>query len=85
MNNLRGLKGNAEYKGICITDDYTLSERQMTKEFVNKAKENNSLEPENSNFFLESPGNSKKRVSSKAIHESKATVGGTELIKTNIT
>ena len=29
--------------------------------------------------------NSKKRVSSKAIHESKAAIGGTELIETNIT
>ena len=50
MSNLRNLKGNDEFTGISITDDYTISERQMLKEFANKAKEKNSLEPENSNF-----------------------------------
>ena len=31
LNNLRNLKSNIEYKGISITEDYTISERQMLK------------------------------------------------------
>ena len=37
LNKLQNLKVNTEYKGISITQDYTVSERQMIKEFANKA------------------------------------------------
>ena len=50
MNNLRNLKDHNEFKGISITDDYTMSERQMIKEFATKAKEKSSLEPDGSNY-----------------------------------
>ena len=49
MTNLKNLKDYTEFKGISITDDYTVSERQMIKEFANKAKEKSLLEPEGSN------------------------------------
>ena len=48
-----------EYKGISITEDYTVSERQMTKEFANKAKEKNSLELEVSDFVWRNRGTPK--------------------------
>lgn len=51
MNNLRRLKGIVEYRGISITEDYTLSERNMIREYAEKAKERNQLEPEESQYI----------------------------------
>ena len=51
MNNLRRLKGIVEYKGISITEDYTLSERNMIREYAEKVREKNQLEPEESNYI----------------------------------
>ena len=59
MNNLCNLKGNTEYIGISIRDDYTVSERKIIKEFVSKARDKNSLEPENSNFIWKIRGTPK--------------------------
>ena len=39
MNNLKNLKGQSDYNGIGITDDYTESERQMLRLWVEEAKE----------------------------------------------
>ena len=50
LNNLRNLKGTTEYKDISITEDYTISERQMIKQFANKAKKKNSVELKIANF-----------------------------------
>ena len=50
LNNLRNLKGNSECNGISITEDYTVPERQMIKEFLIKAEKKNSLKLEKSNF-----------------------------------
>ena len=35
------MKGKEQFKGISIRDDYTVTERNVIKEFVNKAKERN--------------------------------------------
>ena len=50
MSNLRNLKDKKIYNGISITDDYTVTERKMIKEYTIKAKEKNSIEGENSEF-----------------------------------
>ena len=50
MINLKNLKGKDSFKGISITDDYTVSEREMIRDFTRKAKERNLAESENSNF-----------------------------------
>ena len=47
MSNLRNLKGKMLYKGMSITNDYPMSERQMIKEFAIKADEKNASEEEN--------------------------------------
>ena len=44
MTNLRNLKDQNEFKGISITDDYTLTERQIIKVYSDKAKEYNEEE-----------------------------------------
>ena len=79
LNNLQNLQDNTEYKGISITEDYLVSERQMIKEFANKAKEKNSLELENSNFVWKVRGTPKDGY----FHESKGAIDYVELIETN--
>ena len=39
LSNLRNLKGIPEYKIISLTEDYTITGRQMTKDWSDKAKE----------------------------------------------
>ena len=41
MANLRNLKDQVAFKGLSVTDDYTIAERQMIKEWTDKVKENN--------------------------------------------
>ena len=44
MSNLRSLKDKEEFKGISVTEDYTVDERVMIKEWREKAKANNAKE-----------------------------------------
>ena len=39
MKNLVKLRGNPNYEGISVTEDYTLLERSVIKEWTQKAKE----------------------------------------------
>ena len=57
MNNLPNLKGKTDFKGISITEDYTISERQLIKEFRKTARDKNALELDNSNFIWKVRGN----------------------------
>ena len=50
LSNLGSLKGLEAYKGISVTEDYTINEREQIKSFVTKAKELNEKEPEDSRF-----------------------------------
>ena len=46
MANLRRLKGSEEDFGkISVTDDYTASEREMIKDFSDRAKEQSKKDP----------------------------------------
>ena len=47
LQNLRKLKDGERYKGIGITEDYTLSERKLIQEYNARAKEKNDNDPEN--------------------------------------
>ena len=51
MANLSSLKGQEEFKGISITYDYTIRERQIIREKANEAKANNDNEPLNSKYI----------------------------------
>ena len=44
LSNLRNLKGVPEYKTISVTEDYTITERRMIKDWSNKVKEKNKNE-----------------------------------------
>jgi len=41
MTNLRFLKGKETYNKVSITEDYTISERKMIKDYVERAKQQN--------------------------------------------
>ena len=51
MRSLRNLKGKCEYKGISITDDYTVTEREMIKDYKTEAKEMNAKNESEEFFF----------------------------------
>ena len=44
LKSLGNLKGNIEYMGVSIKEDYTFSERQFIRSYVEKAKALNALE-----------------------------------------
>ena len=50
MESLFNLKGLEVYKGISITDDYTINERDQIRSFASKAKEMNEKEPNDSQY-----------------------------------
>lgn len=56
MSNLKHLKGNDTYKGISITDDHTLKDRNTIKEWVDKAKAANASEPTDSEYVWKARG-----------------------------
>ena len=45
MDSLKRLKDLSEFKGIRITEDYTISERAMIKEYQEEAKNRNNADP----------------------------------------
>ena len=59
MANLINLKGNAAYRSISITDDYTPKERQTRNEWVVKAREANEAEPSDSMWVWRARGSPK--------------------------
>ena len=48
MANLKQLKGKEKYKGVSITDDHTIKERNTIKELIEKAKTANANETDDS-------------------------------------
>ena len=50
LSNLRNLKYIPEYKTISVTEDYTITERRMIKDWSGKVKEKNKNESPDSKF-----------------------------------
>ena len=50
LSNLRNLKGIPEYKTISVTEDYTITERQMIKDWSDTAKGKNKNKWPDSKF-----------------------------------
>ena len=50
LDNLKQLKGKSEFGGISIKEDFTISERNLVKEYVQKANEKNQNEPVDSEY-----------------------------------
>ena len=50
MENLKQLKGQEKYQGISATDDHTIKDRKLIKDWIDKAKEANATEPADSPY-----------------------------------
>ena len=50
MENLKQLKGQEKYQGISVTDDHTIKDRKLIKDWIDKAKEANASEPADSPY-----------------------------------
>ena len=50
LSNLRNLKYIPEYKTISVTENYTITERRMIKDWSGKVKEKNKNESPDSKF-----------------------------------
>ena len=59
LSNLRNLKGTPESKTISVTEDYTITERRMIKDWSDKAKEKNKNESPDSKLVWRVRGSPK--------------------------
>ena len=80
MNNLKNLRGKTDFAGISITDDYTLSERKMIRDFARKAKEANANEPPDCDFTWRVRGSPKNGIGLKQVMKVKRQVRETVLM-----
>ena len=62
MTNLKNLKSIEKYKRISITNDYTLTQRRIVKEWIQKAKERNEKEPTDSKVVWRVRGSPEKLI-----------------------
>ena len=67
--NLKNLKGNELYKGINITEDYTVAEREMIRKMSEEIKTKNSQELPNSKYVYKLHGTPKKRATNEEVSE----------------
>ena len=59
LSNLRNLKDIPEYKTISVTEDYTITERRMSKDWPDKVKEKNNNESPDFKFVWRVRGSPK--------------------------
>ena len=59
IESLKNLKNKEGFRGLSVTDDYTMTERQMIKHKVEEAKVNNSNETQDSGFVWKVRGTPK--------------------------
>ena len=71
LDNLKQLKGKSDFDGISIKDDFTISERNLVKEYVQKANEKNQSEPVDSEFVWRVRGSPKNRLFLKKVMKEK--------------
>ena len=56
MSSLKHLKGKDKYKGVSISDDHTVKDRNTIREWVEKAKAANALEPADCDYEWKARG-----------------------------
>jgi len=74
LENLSNLKNNVTYRGISVTEDYILTERELIKDFVEQAKTQNSQLPPDASYQIKVRGTPKnglclKQVKKKTPHQ----------------
>ena len=71
LDNLKQLKGKSEFDGISIKEDFTISGRNLVKEYVQKANEKNQNEPVDSDYVWRVRGSPKNRLFLKKVMKEK--------------
>ena len=66
------MKTKEQYKGISVTDDYTIKHRNMIKEWIEKAKKTNEEEPTESQYEWKVRGTPKKRDAPEEVPETES-------------
>ena len=69
LSNLKNLKGIPEYKAISVTENYTITERQMMKDWSDKPKGKNKNESLGSKFVWRVRGSPKKLAATQEVPE----------------
>ena len=59
MKSLINVKGNEDYKGVSVTEDYTLTDRKTIREWREKAKTANDQELADSKYVYRVRGSPK--------------------------
>ena len=67
MMNLKNLKGNEKYKGVSVTDDHSIKERNTIKVWVEKARAANAAESPDSAYGWEVRGSPKNGMKLKKL------------------
>ena len=62
FGNLKNLKGKSNYNGISIKEDFTISERSIIREYVQRANEKNEKEAGDSEYVWRVRGSPKNRL-----------------------
>ena len=72
LQNLRNLKGDENYKGIGITEDFTLAERKLIQEYNTRAKEKNETDQDKDSFVWRVRGSPKNGLFIKKFRKTQA-------------
>ena len=75
IQNLTNLKGQANFKGISVTEDYTIAERKLLTEWRDKAKAKNAEEGEPSKYIWRVRGTPKDGLSLKRFLKQRPSAG----------
>ena len=81
MSNLRFMKGKELYNRISITDDYTMSERKMVKDYVEMAKQQNKELGNEAKTIIIVRGTPKNGLYLKEVTKEKRVITQTEAMK----
>ena len=76
LQNLTKLKDQMKFKGVSVTEDYTIAERKMLTEWKEKAKAKNTEEDPESNFIWRVRGTPKNGLTLKKFQKQKTTTAG---------
>ena len=77
LQNLTRLKDQENFKGISVTEDYTVAERKLLTEWREKAKTENSEEEESSKYIWRVRGTPKNGLSLKRFMKQRPSTGQT--------
>ena len=73
LDNLKQLKGKSDFDRISVKNDFTISERNLIKDYVQRANEKNQNEPADSEYVWRVRGSPKNRLFLKKVKKENKT------------